>query len=209
MPVLDISLDVSPDMVVWPGQPRVALERISRIADGGNSNVSRLEMSVHAGTHVDAPVHFVEGSTGVELLSLDVLVGQAYVLNLPRVAHITAAHLARAKVPARTQRLLIRTRNSRLWAERSAEFFKGYVAVHEDAARWIVDRGIKLVGVDYLSVAPWGNTRPTHQILLQAGVVVVEGLNLSQVKAGNHQFVCLPLKLLGSDGAPARAVLLD
>jgi arylformamidase len=208
MPIYDITVSITPDMPLWPGQTGVSLERVSRIEAGANSNSSRLSLDVHNGTHVDAPVHFLPGAAGVESLPLDVLVGAARVIHLPRIGIVTAAHLAGADIPARTRRLLIRTRNSRLWAGNVKEFRKDFAALSEDAAGWIVDRGIWLVGVDYLSVAPWKQSRPTHVRLLSAGVVVVEGLNLAGIKPGAYQFACLPLKLVGSDGSPARAVLM-
>jgi arylformamidase len=151
----------------------------------------------------------VAGATGIDRLPLEVLVGRAVVIHLPRVEHVTPEDLQRARLPARTRRLLIRTRNSQFWAKWDTTFQTGFAAVAPDAAEWIVARGIELVGVDYLSVAPYKNSRPTHEILLRAGVVVVEGLNLAKIKPGRYDLACLPLKLVGSDGAPARAVLIE
>jgi arylformamidase len=131
------------------------------------------------------------------------------VIHLPRAGRVTAPDLARARIPPRTKRLLIRTRNSAYWAGGDAEFHTDFVGVGPDAAEWLVARGIALVGVDYLSVAPWKESGPTHQVLLRAGVVVVEGLNLSAIRPGRYDLVCLPLKLLGCDGAPARAILIE
>jgi arylformamidase len=209
MKIYDISLGITPGMPVWPGSPDVVLERVSKIEEGANSNGSRLALGVHTGTHMDAPVHFLPGAAGIDRLPLDALVGRAVVIHLPRVEHVTAADLQRARLPARTRRLLIRTRNSQLWAKGETKFQTGFAAVAPDAAEWIVTRGIQLVGVDYLSVAQYKNSRPTHEILLRAGVVVVEGLNLSRIKAGRYDLACLRLKLVGSDGAPARAVLVE
>jgi arylformamidase len=208
MRILDVTLTLSSGLPVWPNNPGVELERMNKIEAGANSNVSRLALGVHTGTHVDAPVHFIQGASGVDTLPLNTLMGRAYVLYLPKVSRVTATDLSRARIPPRTRRLLVRTRNSELWARGDAEFHTDYVGVGPDAAEWIVTRGIQLVGVDYLSVAPWKESRPTHEILLKAGVVVVEGLNLNGVRPGPYQFVCLPLKLLGCDGAPARAVLM-
>jgi arylformamidase len=124
------------------------------------------------------------------------------------VKRVTAPDLAAARIPLRTKRLLIKTSNSKFWARGETEFHTDYVGLGPDAAEWLVQRKIELVGVDYLSVAPWKESRPTHQILLSAGVVVVEGLDLSGVTPGSYELICLPLKLVGSDGAPARAVLM-
>jgi arylformamidase len=209
MKIHDISLGISPGMVVWPNNPAVELERVNRIEAGANSNVSRLALGVHSGTHVDAPVHFVPGGTGVDTLPLDVLVGRCLVVHLPRTARITADDLAGAGLARNTRRLLIKTRNSAYWAKGDPEFHTDFVAIDPSGAEWLVDRGVELVGVDYLSVAPWKESRPTHQILLKAGVVVVEGLNLAKVKPGRYDLTCLPLKLVGSDGAPCRAILVE
>jgi len=208
MPIYDVSVGISPTMPVWPNNPGVELERVNNMAAGANSNVSRLALGVHTGTHVDAPVHFINGAAGVETLPLEVLVGEALVINLPAINRVTVAALEGAGIPAGTRRLLIKTRNSTYWARGDTEFHTDYVGVGEDAAAWLVEHKFELVGVDYLSVAPWKESHPTHETLLKAGVVVVEGLNLSAIAPGRYQFICLPLKLMGSDGAPARAVLV-
>jgi arylformamidase len=208
MQILDVSLDISPALPVWPNNPGVELERINKIEAGASSNVSRLALGVHTGTHVDAPVHFIQGAAGVDTLKLEALMGRACVLHLPGVSRVTAPDLAAAKIPPRTRRLLLKTRNSEFWARGDSEFHTDFVGVGPDAAEWLVRRRMQLVGVDYLSVAPWKESQATHRILLQAGVVVVEGLNLAAVQPGAYRFICLPLKLLGCDGAPARAVLI-
>lgn len=210
MQTYDISLTISPQIPVWPGDPQVTLERVSKIEEGGSSNVSRIEMSVHTGTHVDAPYHFLGGDTQtVDLLSLRVLTGRAYVLSVPEeVDEIDRPFLEQADIPPRTRRLLFKTRNSKFWEQQKSEFQTSYVGIGAGGAQYLVDRGVKLVGVDYLSVAPYHATRPTHEILLKSGVVLVEGLNLSEVSQGRYTLYCLPLKLAGSDGAPARAILI-
>jgi arylformamidase len=165
-------------------------------------------MSAHTGTHVDAPAHFVQGGTGVEALDLTVLVGPALVVEARGADALTADVLAELAIPLGADRVIFRTRNSDLWARGESEFVEDFVAITEDGARWLVERDIRLVGVDYLSVAPYGASVATHQMLLGAGVVLVEGLNLSQVPPGTYQFICLPLKIVGCDGAPARAILM-
>ena len=178
--------------------------------EGANSNGSRIDMSVHTGTHVDAPFHFLGGdSATVEALSLRILTGRAYVLHLPDdVDVIDADLLQKADIPPRTRRLLFRTRNSGYWARQEPEFQTDFVGLTAGAAQTLVDRGVKLVGIDYLSIAPYKRSRPTHEILLQAGIVIVEGLNLSAISQGRYALYCRPLKLAGSDGAPARAILV-
>jgi len=208
MRTYDISLTITPDIPTWPGDPKIILERVQKIEEGANANGSRIAMSVHTGTHVDAPFHFLKEGSTVAKMPLKILIGRAYVVHLPDdVALIGPAELEKAEIPPRTRRVLIRTRNSKQWTKDYKPFDKGYVALDLAAAEYLVKRGVKLVGVDYLSVAPYGNTAPTHVALLRAGVVIVEGLNLSQVTQGRYNFFCLPLKL-ECDGAPARAVLV-
>lgn len=210
MRIYDISLTVTPQLPVWPGDPPVALERISKMEEGAHANVTTMQMGAHTGTHVDAPFHFLGGETPtVEQLPLNLLTGRAYVLELPdSVNEITADVLASYSIPPRTRRLLFKTRNSKRWAAGEKVFDENFVAIEPDAAHRLVERGIKLVGVDYLSVAPFKDGTPTHTILLKAEVVVVEGLDLSRVAQGRYTLYCLPLKLGGSDGAPARVILV-
>jgi len=209
MRIYDISVTISSNLPVWPGDPRVILERVSKLEDGADANVSRLEMGVHLGTHVDAPYHFLGGKEPTtEQMSLKTLTGRVYVLHLPDIELITAEHLKKSEIPPRTRRILFRTRNSELWAQKITEFQPNFVALSADAAQYLVDKGIRLVGIDYLSIAPYDAIGPTHQILLKAGVIIVEGLDLSTVSQGRYTLHCLPLKLAGSDGAPARAILI-
>jgi len=208
MRTYDITLTITPQSIVWPGDPPVIMERTSSIASGDNSNVSHIKMSCHTGTHVDAPDHFLNNGKTVEALSLDLLVGRAYVLHLPDVNLITASVLMQADIPPRTRRLLFKTRNSEYWEKGSSEFHTDFVGLSVDAAELLVDRNVKLVGIDYLSIAPYKMGTPVHTILLNAGMVVIEGLDLSQVSQGRYTLHCLPLKLGGADGAPTRAILV-
>ncbi len=209
MHIYDISLPISPNLPSWPGDPRVMIERVAKIEEGANANLSRMDMGVHTGTHVDAPFHFLTDGKGVEHLPLDVLIGRAYVLNLPDVDIITASVLEQTGIPPRTHRLLIKTRNSQYWARGERDFQIGFVGISTDGAEFLVNSGIKLIGVDSLSVAPYKQSRPTHEILLKANVVIVEGLDLSEIAQGHYMLYCLPLKLAGCDGAPARAILVS
>jgi arylformamidase len=208
MRTYDISLTVSPALPTWPGDPAVELERVEKIEEGANANVSRICMSVHTGTHVDAPYHFLSGGNSVEQLDINQLTGRAYVLHLPDTDRISAAVLNGAGIPPRTRRVLFKTRNSDHWSEVTPQFHTDFVGLTADAAEYLVKRGVRLVGVDYLSVAPYHESRPTHEILLGAGVVIVEGLDLTDVSQGRYTLYCLPLKLDGADGAPARAILV-
>jgi len=209
MKIYDISLPISPSLPLWPGDPPIVLEQVESMDQGAHANVSRLSAGVHIGTHVDAPHHFLNDGRTIEGLPLDVLTGRCYVTHLPDgIEAITADVLEGTSLPADTTRVLFGTSNSRLWSRGETEFHKDFVAVTEDGATWLVERGIRLVGVDYLSVAPYGDSIPTHRVLLQAGIVVVEGLDLSAVPRGFYDLYCLPLKLLGAEGAPARAILI-
>ncbi len=207
--IYDISLTITPHLPVWPGDPPVILERVSKIEDGANANVSQIGMSAHTGTHVDAPYHFLgDSQVTVELLPLEVLTGRALVIHLPdQVDVITARILQAIETPAQKERILFKTRNSHYWSSGVPGFQTGFVGLDAGAAEVLVSWGVRLVGVDYLSVAPYKHSRPTHEILLKAGMIILEGLDLSQVPAGEYQLCCLPLKLGGADGAPARAVL--
>lgn len=210
MQTYDISLTISSQLPVWPGDPSVVMERIGKIEDGDGANVTRIDMCVHTGTHVDAPYHFLGGDTAtVDNLPLKLLTGRAYVLHLPdEVDEINREVLEQAEIPPRTRRLLFKTRNSEHWANETPGFQEDFVAISSDGAQYLVERGVKLIGVDYLSAAPFHEPRPTHEILLEAGIIIVEGLDLSQVSQGRYSFYCLPLKLAGSDGSPARAILV-
>ena len=211
MKILDISVPVSPGLPVWPGDSPVELERYRALSAGDDANVSRICCSVHTGTHVDAPGHFIDNALTVEDLSLDTLIGPAMVIEVPVATKaIEPDFLESISLPFGTERLLFKTRNSNLWRKPDHDFHSDYVALTPLSATWIVDRGIRLVGVDYLSVQMFDDSEPvTHQTLLKAGVVVVEGLDLQAAHPGSYQLICLPLKLVGSDGAPARAVLIE
>lgn len=204
--IIDISVPLCSDMPVWPGSADFRLFQTQSLKDGDLANASRMDCDVHTGTHVDAPRHFLENGTTVEQLPLDIRVGPAIVAYLPHVDTITASDLAALSLPEDTKRLLLKTRNSALWGKKRG-FNTDYAGLTASAARWIVEVGIGLVGVDYLSVQKYYDGRETHQILLEAEVVIVEGVNLAAVKPGWYELICLPLKIMGADGAPARAVL--
>ncbi len=207
MRLIDISVTISPDLPVWPGDGPVVLEQISHVDAQGGSNVSRLECTVHTGTHLDAPLHFIENGLAVDEIPLKQLIGRAYVVDLTGAESITAGVLDQAGIPPRTRRILIKTRNSEYWASTDQAFREDYVAVDPSGAHWLVRKGVQLVGVDYLSVAAYADPAPTHRILLGSNVLVLEGLNLFEVEQGRYTLYCLPLKIMKGDGAPVRAVL--
>jgi arylformamidase len=210
MKIYDVSLPISPDMPVWPGDPKVVLKQVSSMDAGAHDNVSRLACSVHTGTHVDAPHHFLNDHRTVETLALDILVGPAQVIQLSEDVKVVSADVfEKATIPSRTVRLLLKTRNSQLWERGERKFFTGFVGISADGADWLIQHSIKLVGIDYLSVAPYKAIIPTHRKLLGAGMIIVEGMDLSAVAPGIYTLYCLPLKLVGSDGAPARVILVE
>jgi arylformamidase len=210
MRIFDVSVRISPQMPVWPGDPPVQIERVERITKGDPANLTRLSLGAHTGTHVDAPYHFLEKGLKVDQLPLSTLIGSAYVVEVhPKEKTITATDLGGLGLPSTAQRLLIKTDNSYLWEGGLLEFERNFIHLGGDAARWIVRQGIKLIGVDYLSVDSFDSKdKVVHHTLLEAGVVVIEGLNLSHVAQGVYQLYCLPLKIADGDGAPARVVLI-
>jgi arylformamidase len=208
MKIHDVSLPLSESLVVWPGDPSVRITQPSHLDRGDMYTVSRLEIGAHFGTHVDAPAHFVRGGAGVDRLALELLVGPAQVVHVPDAAVLTAEVLDGLSIPPGTERLLFRTRNSERWAGGMEEFHEDYVGFTDAGARWLVARGVRLVGIDYLSISSYDDLMPPHLTLLGAGVIVVEGLDLRGIAPGAYQLVCLPLKLVDGDGAPARAILI-
>jgi arylformamidase len=208
MPIYDISLTISNDLPTWPGDTPIDLMRNRDMQHGDVVTLSQFTSTVHVGSHLDAPMHFVRGGHGVDQIDLDQLIGPCYVAHCLSADTIDAAALEQADIPAGTQRLLIRTRNSDYWARGDNTFHTDFVPIDPSGAEWIVARGIQLVGIDYLSVGAYDNGIPTHEILLSNGVVPVEGLDLSCIEPGEYQLICLPLKLKDCDGAPVRAVLI-
>jgi arylformamidase len=207
MKLFDISLPLRPGMIVYPGDSPLSLQRSHEIACGDAYNLTRLQLSAHAGTHVDAPLHFIDGAAGVTELPLAALVGPAWVVDATGIsADIDAMTLAQLDVPDGSARLLFKTPNSRLWDRR--DFTPDFFGITADAAAVLVARGVRLVGIDYLSLAPASDPAAAHVVLLEAGVVILEGIDLRAVEPGSYKLLCLPLLIEGCEGAPARALLL-
>lgn len=203
---LDISVPIREGMPTFEGDPTVRLELAAAMSSGAVCNVSRLDFGVHSGTHVDAPVHFIEGASGAESIPLDALIGPAEVVDARAIdGPFDAAAIERLDIPPGTERLLFRSRNSDLW--NLSAFSPSFNGLTADGARELVRRGIRLVGIDYLSIAPFADPGPTHVTLLEAGIVVLEGLDLRAIEPGPYDLVCLPLRIPGCDGSPARAAL--
>lgn len=203
--LLDVSVPLAAGMPAYPGNPDFEIQPVKRIADGASSNVSRLVLGTHTGTHVDAPRHFIEDGLAVDTLPLELLVGRARVVEIPKRGGIGAEELAAAGL-REDIRVLLKTPNSALW--NGEEFHPDYTYVSEEGARYLVAQGVKVVGVDYLSVEQFKKAgAPAHRALLSQGVVIIEGLNLSEAEAGMYEMYCLPLRVAGGDGAPARVIL--
>jgi arylformamidase len=200
--LIDISVPIRARMPIYEGNPGVSLERVMSMSEGEDANVSCLELGCHTGTHVDAQVHFIEGGDAAEKLPLDVLVGEAVVVDGTALeGPIDGDGLASCGIPEGAERVLLKTPNGELWA--SEEFTRDFIRLDGSGARWVVERGIRLIGIDYLSIGD----EEAHRILLGGGVVPLEGLDLRAVDPGRYELLCLPLKVVGADGAPARALL--
>lgn len=204
---IDISVPLHTGMVHWPGDPEPNFGRISDLDAGAEANVTFCRMSAHTGTHMDAPCHFIAGENGIETFPMDVAIGAARVIAMPMDCAVIGRRELEGKDITRGERLLLKTRNSNeRWD--NADFRRDYVALDASAAEFLVNAGVALVGVDYLSVGVFEGDGPeTHKRLLGAGVWIVEGLNLSRVAEGHYDLVCLPLPIAGSDGSPARVVV--
>jgi arylformamidase len=203
--LIDISVALSAQMPTWPGAPGFEISRHSEIARGDDANASLLRMDVHSGTHIDAPLHFVDDGATTEQIPFETLVGAAYVADIAGERRIGEAALEAAAIPAGTQRLLLRTRDTSGWD--NPTFDEDAPALSQEGAEWVVARGIRLIGIDYLSIQRFEDDPTTHRILLDAGVVILEGLDLAKVAPGMYDLTCLPVRLAGAEAAPARAVL--
>jgi arylformamidase len=210
MQIYDVSVPLSEVTPTYPGDPGIEITAWHTIADGDASNVSLLHFGAHSGTHVDAPAHFIEGGNRADFLSLESLIGPAEVVEVPANINAIDEEFAATLTLTPGQRVLFKTRNSTFWNEPAQGFRSDYAYLNSGAARLLVESGIRLVGIDYLSVEQFQSEKfETHQILLSNGVTILEGLDLRGIAAGSYELICLPLKIAGGsgDGAPARAVL--
>lgn len=205
--LIDISVRLEPGMPIWPDSVGLSLRRTLSLSTGDFANVSRLDMDVHCGTHIEAPMHFLHDGHPLEAFPIELFIGPAWVAHVAGVPAVAAMDLDGLGVPPGTERLLLRTANSGLWHATPAHFQSDYVALLPSAATWIVERGIRLVGIDYLSIQRYGDDPETHRILMRAGVAILEGLCLEGVAVGRYRLVCPPIRLGGAEAAPARAFL--
>lgn len=210
MPIFDVSVPLSSRTPIYPGDPEIQITDWQSLSDGDAANVSLLHFGAHTGTHIDAPAHFIEGAPRLESLPLEVLIGEAVVIEVPEELKSIDLNFVQEHCERVVIRVLFKTRNSSLWNLHNGEFQQDFTYLDPVAAKELVQRGVKLVGIDYLSIEGFGQEQhPTHFELLSHGVVIVEGLNLSNVTPGKYELICLPLRIRGGsgDGAPARAVL--
>jgi arylformamidase len=211
MHIYDVTIPISEKLPVWPGEPGVQIETLTCISRGDRVNACRVNISSHAGTHVDAPYRYIQQGITADQLPLRLLMGPAFVAEVDGLEGdtIQVYDLAKVHFPPDTRRLLLKTSNSDLWQYGYNEFERNFVHLAPQTAEWLVKRNIALIGVDYLSVEAFGaSDSRVHRTLLGAGVVVLEGLDLSRVPPGPCELVCLPLKIEGSDAAPARALVI-
>ncbi len=205
-PWIDISMLLRDSMVHWPGDPPVSIRRVKDIEHGDTANLSNISMGAHSGTHIDAPLHFFQEGISIDKMPVDTTIGRARVIEITDTESIKPSELLQHRI-RRGERILFKTRNSSP-AGQTDEFVEDFVFISDDAARFLVERGIRLAGVDYLSVGSFKHGGSyVHKTLLGGGVWLIEGLDLSRVSHGKYDLICLPLRLAQGDGAPARAIL--
>ena len=210
MRTYDVSVPLSATTPTYPGDPGIEIKQWLRLDKGDAANVSLINFGLHSGTHVDAPAHFIDGGAKVDSLPLDSLLGEAEVVDVGDDIAVIDKNFVTEHCASGSQRILFKTRNSTFWSDPSGKFREDYVYIDPDAARWLVAAGVKLVGIDYLSVEKFKSDGfQTHLTFLSSGVVIVEGLDLRAVPGGRYELICLPLKVAGGsgDGAPARVIL--
>lgn len=208
--IIDISVDISENMVLWEGDAGVKARWVMTLAKGDAYNLTRLYMSVHQGTHIDAPLHFLEDGYSTDHFPLEAMIGPVQVVRVDdKIDLITQNVLEQCAIHADSKRILFRTRNSNYWKSGDRSFHKDYCGITSDGARYLAGLGMRLVGLDYLSVSPISDLEEPHRILMRKGIVILETLNLAEVIPGMYNLYCLPLKLVGTEGSPARVILTD
>lgn len=207
MKIYDISLSLSNELPVWPGDQAISLMMNSAIRKGDQCNKTEIHMGTHSGTHIDAPYHFINHGATIDAIPIEIFVGPCMVVEIDTETLIGKNDLQRCKFNGHT-RILIKTKNSRLWANNVSSFETNYVALGIDGAKYLAERNIILVGIDYLSIEGFrARDFPVHKLLLKNNIIILEGLNLSGIETGTYELICVPLKLMGCDGAPARVLL--
>lgn len=206
--MIDISLSVGKQTPIWPGSIGSTFKALQSIGEGSESNVTGWNTDLHVGTHVDAPKHFLREGATLDSFPLETFYGPTYVVEISEADALDANTLAQANIPQSAVKVLFKTKNSLFWKAGEKTFQQSYVGLAPDGARWVVERGIQLVGIDYLSIARFQDIRETHEILLSKKIAILEGLDLHAVSAGWYTLCCFPIKLENTEAAPVRAVLL-
>ena len=203
---IDVSVSITDGMTSWPGDPRVKIMRANNIEKGDEANVTRLNMGAHTGTHMDAPCHFINSKAGIDKMPLDAGIGKARVIGIRNKEIITPEELKSHRI-RKGERIIFKTANSNSrWHLKP--FNKKYVALSTEAARFLAGRKIKTLGVDYLSIGSMRSDQgEVHRLILKAGIWAIEGLDLSKIAPGDYEMICLPLRIVKSDGSPVRALL--
>lgn len=213
MKIYDISIPITPTMPVWPGDPPAEISLISAISQGDSANISKFTMGVHCGTHIDAPKHFINNGKTVGDIPLEKMVGKVLVLEIDHkenvISDIVLKQHPNITMLVQASKVIFRTKNSSLWHENQSSFHRDYVGVNTAGANFLSHLQLDLIGIDYLSIAPYEETLEPHKILLAKDIVLLEGLNLSGVPGGIYDLYCLPLKLSDCEGSPARVILID
>jgi arylformamidase len=209
--IYDISIPITTDMPVWPEDPRVTLRQVSSIEKGDDVNISQIRMSVHTGTHIDAPRHFIPNGKTIDQIPLAKLTGEALVIEIdegfPVITEPVLMAHSQFNDLLKTKKVLFKTSNSKLWGVIGKGFDPHYVGIDASGAQLLAGLDLDLIGVDYLSVAPFDDTDRPHRILLSKEIVLLEGINLTEIPPGRYDLYCLPLNIFGCEGAPARAIL--
>lgn len=206
MKIIDISVSIDKNIPVWPTASKPQYQQNLSLKKGHSANDSTLHMNLHTGTHIDAPSHFIKNGKTVDSLDPKIFIGPVFVAHFPKAKEIGVEELKKLKTPKNTERILFKTSNSALWGGTS-KFNKNYVGITTGGAKWLTKNNFKLIGVDYLSIAKYDDAVKVHCILLGKGVVLLEGIDLSKVKSGVYNLMCLPIKLANLEAAPVRAIL--
>lgn len=206
--IIDISVPVKEGMLFWPKTLKPHFKQVFSHKKGDLWTETEIHMDLHTGTHIDSPLHRIKGGISIDKLPLEAMMGPVFVAFLPKAKVITSKELGKLKLPKDVSRLLFKTANSNFWKNKEKKFQKKFVGLAPDAAIWLAKKKIRLIGNDYLSVAQFDKQPEVHKILLESKIILLEGLNLSGVKPGVYQLVCLPLKLINTEAAPVRALLL-
>ena len=210
MNIIDITIPLSDKTPVWEGEKGITIKSIDRIDDTSDFNVSRIELGVHSGTHIDAPYHLFKNGITADQIPLDALIGGVQVVGISEgISVIDKNCLMNLDIKDGIERILFITSNSRYWVSDRYSFNRDYVALNSQGARYLVDMDLKLVGIDYFSVSVYDDLIQPHKIFLDHGVVILENIDLRQVPQGLYELICLPLKIVGADAAPVRAVLIS